>query len=120
MPVSAPRPAEAAGDALPSSKAPGLWARIKTKVAAARTAIVERCRTTRDAISITTQRLSMIMPLRRIVLVALGVGVVVAALGYTAPAGVAAMLAGVGGVVTAVVAQVGSWFRRSTQMFRTS
>lgn len=29
------------------------------------------------------------------------------------PAGVAAVLGGIGGVVTAAVAQVGSWFRRS-------
>ena len=53
------------------------------------------------------------MPLRRIVLVALAVGTAVTLLGFLAAAGVAAVFAGIGGVVTAGVAQVGSWFRRS-------
>ena len=91
---------------------PGLWSRIKAKVAAARTAVVERYRATREAITTTKRTLSALMPLRRIVLVAVGVGVVAAVLGYAAPAGVAAVIAGIG-VVTAAVAQVGSWFRRS-------
>ena len=92
---------------------PSLWSRIKAKAAAARTAVVERYRAAKEAVTTTTQMLSTLMPLRRILLVAFGVGVVVTVLGFIAPAGVAAVLAGIGGVITAAVAQVGSWFRRS-------
>ena len=92
---------------------PSLWSRIKAKVAAAKTAVVERYRAAKEAVTTTTRTLSTLMPLRRILLVAIGVGAVVTLLGFVAPAGVAAVLAGIGGVVTAAVAQVGSWFRRS-------
>ena len=97
---------------------PSLWSRIKAKVAAARTAIVERYCATKEAITTMTRTLSTMMPLRRIVLVAVGVGVVAAVLGYAAPAGVAAVIAGIGGMVSALVAQIGSWFRRTKQFFR--
>ncbi|MFO0802711.1 MAG: hypothetical protein U0791_06255 [Gemmataceae bacterium] len=92
---------------------PSLWSRIKAKAAAARTAVVDRYRAAKEAVTTTSQMLSTLMPLRRILLVALGVGVGITVLGFIAPAGVAAVLAGIGGVVTAAVAQVGSWFRRS-------
>ncbi len=69
----------------------------------------------RDAVTGTIRTLSVMMPLRRMVLVAVGTGAVVAALGYVAPAGIAAALAGIGGCVTAAAAQVGNWFRRSTR-----
>ena len=109
-------PASAAAPVAPPitpEPSPSLWSRIKTKVAAARIALVERYRATKEAVTTTTQTLSALMPLRRMVLVAFGVGLVVTLLGLFAPAGVAAVLAGIGGVVTAGVAQVGSWFRRS-------
>ena len=99
---------------------PSLWSRIKAKVAAAKTAVVERYRAAKEAVTTTTRTLSTLMPLRRILLVALGVGTVVTLFGFVAPAGVAAVLAGIGGVVTAAVAQVGSWFRRSLRGIPTS
>ncbi|HEY3789692.1 MAG TPA: hypothetical protein VGL71_12600 [Urbifossiella sp.] len=106
--------------AMPIEVAPStsarLWSRLKSKLASARVAITERFHTTSEAISTTTKTLAAIMPLRRMVLVALGTGVAVATIGYAAPVGFAAILAGIGGVVTAAVAQVGSWFRRSTRM----
>jgi hypothetical protein len=94
---------------------PGLWSRIKARAEAARAAVATRYRAARDAVTGTTRTLSVMMPLRRMVLVAVGTGVVVAALGYVAPAGVAAALAGIGGCVSAAAAQIGSWFRRSTR-----
>ena len=112
VPVAPPIPVE--------PPQPGLWSRIKAKVAAARTAVVERYRATKEAVTTTTQTLSTLMPLRRMVLVAFGVGLVVTLLGLFAPAGVAAVLAGIGGVVTAAVAQVGSWFRRSLNISRSA
>ena len=110
-------PAPAAAPVAPpitsEPRMPSLWSRIKAKAAATRNAVVERYRTTKEAVTTTTRTLSTLMPLRRMVLVAFGVGTVVTLLGFVAPAGVAAVLAGIGGVVTAGVAQVGSWFRRS-------
>ena len=99
---------------------PRLWSRIKANAAAARTAVVARYRAAKEAVTTTTRTLSTLMPLRRMVLVAFGVGTVVTLLGFVAPAGVAAVLAGIGGVVTAAVAQVGSWFRRSLRGFPAS
>lgn len=102
----------------PVATPPGLWSRIKAKVAASKTAVVEHCRAAKEAVTNTTRTLSALMPLRRILLVALGVGAAVTVLSFIAPAGVTAVLAGVGGVVTAAVAQVGSWFRRSLNFTR--
>ena len=102
----------------PASPQSGLWSRIKAKVAAARTAVVDHYHAAKAAVTNTTRTLSALMPLRRILLVAFGTGVIVTALGFIAPAGVAAVLAGIGGVVTAAVAQVGSWFRRSLNISR--
>lgn len=99
---------------------PSLWSRIKAKSAATRAAVVERYRAVKDAVTTTTHALSTLMPLRRMVLVAFGVGLVVTLLGFAAPAGVAAVLAGIGGVVTAGVAQVASWFRRSLAINRSA
>ncbi|HXD86555.1 MAG TPA: hypothetical protein VN641_08685 [Urbifossiella sp.] len=111
MPAAAPEtnPVEDA-----ASK-PGLWSRIKARAEAARLAVANRYRAARAAVTGTTRTLSTLMPLRRMVLVAVGTGAVVAALGYVAPAGIAAALAGIGGCVTAAAAQVGNWFRRSTR-----
>jgi hypothetical protein len=96
------------------------WQRLKANLAAARTAVVTKYQEVKAAVTTTTRMLSTIMPLRRIVFVAIGVGIVAATLGYAAPAGVAAVLAGIGGVITAAVAQVGSWFRRSLRSFQPS
>ncbi|HEY2910434.1 MAG TPA: hypothetical protein VGI99_09315 [Gemmataceae bacterium] len=96
------------------------WQRLKARLAAAKNAVVSRYTAARNAVASTTRALSLMMPLRRIALVAIGTGVVVAALGYVAPAGVAATLAGIGGCVTAAAAQVGNWFRRSTRTLSSS
>jgi len=117
-PASVPTAAIPPVENLPPS--PSLWTRIKARVAATRSAIVEQYRATREAIATTTRTLSALMPLRRIVLVAVGVGVVAAVLGYAAPAGVAAVIAGIGGMVSALAAQVGSWFRRTKRMFEST
>jgi hypothetical protein len=116
--VLAPTPVPAAPlveTALATAAAPGLWSRIKARVQAARAAVVGRYRAARAAVTGTTRALALMMPLRRIALVAVGVGVVFGIVGYAAPAGIAAALAGIGGCVTAAAAQVGNWFRRSTR-----
>ena len=115
VPTPAPAPTENAPSAAPSA-----WSHLKAKLTEVRTAIITRYQAAKDAITTTTRTLSGLMPLRRIVLVAVGVGVVAAVLGYVAPAGVAAVIAGAGGMLSALVAQVGNWFRRSQRMFETT
>ena len=92
-PALAPAPAAAPVTPPTASEPPqpSLWSRIKAKVAAARTSFVERYRAAKEAVTTTTCTLSTLMPLRRIVLVAFGVGTVVTLLGFAAPAGVAAI-----------------------------
>jgi len=97
----------------PAPAIPTAWQRLKARLAVARNAVSSRYTAARNAVTNTIRVLSLMMPLRRIVLVAVGAGAVVAALGYVAPAGVAAALAGIGGCVTAAAAQVGNCFRRS-------
>ena len=104
----------------PAPATSSAWSRLKAKLAEARAAIVARYQTAKEAVATTTRTLSALMPLRRIVLVAVGVGVVAAVMGYAAPAGVAAVIAGIGGMVSAVAAQVGNWFRRSARVFQTT
>ena len=84
-----PPPAPTATE--PAPAAPSAWCRLKAKLAEARAAITARYQTVKESVTTTTRTLSTLMPLRRIVLVAVGVGVVAAVLGYTAPAGVAAI-----------------------------
>ena len=113
-----PTPATTATE--PPPPAPSALSRLKAKLAEARAAIVTRYQAAKESVTTATRTLSTLMPLRRIVLVAVGVGVVAAVLGYTAPAGVAAVIACIGGMVSALVAQVGSWFRRTKRIFQTT
>ena len=108
--VATPMSAAPPGDAAPQ---PGLWARLKAKAADAKARLTARFRTAQATVAGVSRTLSAIMPLRRIVLVAVGAGLATAAVAYAAPAAVAAVIGGVGGVVTAVAAQVAGWFRRS-------
>ncbi|HEY2910804.1 MAG TPA: hypothetical protein VGI99_11185 [Gemmataceae bacterium] len=113
-PATVSVPMAAASEPMPTA-----WQRLKARLAAAKNAVSSRCTAVRNAVTNTTRVLSLMMPLRRIALVAVGAGVVVAALGYVAPAGVAAALAGIGGCVTAAAAQIGNCFRRSTRRLNT-
>jgi hypothetical protein len=62
----------------------------------------------------------VILPLKRVVLVAGAAGVAGAAVGYFSPAAVAATLSGIGGAVTAAAVQVGRWARRSRRWLATA
>src|SRR6185437_15729442 len=93
MPASVPTPMPVPNEPMPAM--PNAWQRLKARLAAARNVVVSRYTAARTAVANTTRMLSLMMPLRRIALVAVGTGMVVAALGYVAPAGVAATLAGI-------------------------
>jgi hypothetical protein len=105
---------------------PGLWARLKSKLAAARDtvvgavgsardAVVRRCVVAGDAIVALGQMTGEQIRVRRILLVALGVGAVVGVACLVVPQTTAAVVGGIGATCTAVGVQVGSWLRRAAR-----
>ncbi len=102
----------------PTAAAPGLWARLKARVAAARDAAVARWRTAAAPVAVAVRALAVVVPLRRVAAVAAGVGVAAGLAAYACPHAVAAAAAGVCGAAAAVAAQVGHWVRRSAGVFR--
>jgi hypothetical protein len=114
----APAPA-AAGIPVPTvvPERPSLWSRIKARVAAVRSEAAKRYRSFRSSVTTTTRTVSALMPLRRILVVALGVGAVVTVIGFEAPTAVSAVIAGICGGITAAAAQVCNVLRRSLHGF---
>jgi hypothetical protein len=127
----APQPAPAAPaptpvPAAPEPKTPGLWSRIKAKVAAARGAVagavtkvkeaaIRRCVVAGDAVVALGRATGESLPVRRILLVGLGVGVVVGVACLVVPQTTAAVVGGAGAACTAVSAQVGNWLTRAAR-----
>ncbi|VTT98793.1 unnamed protein product [Gemmataceae bacterium] len=119
-------PAPKTPDVPPEAKKPSIWARIKTKVAAARTATVAFATKVKTAVATkyatVTASVAAIgvaageaLPVRRAMGVALGVGLVVALACYQMPETMSAALAGVGAACAAAFAQVGAWLRRAAR-----
>ena len=109
--VPAPAPASANSPAKPS-----LWDRIKEKFAAARESAADRCRSAKATASAAVGVASALMPLRKVLLLGAGVGVLVAAACYACPPAVAAAAAGACGAAAAVAAQAGRWLWRSAAL----
>jgi hypothetical protein len=109
-------------------KAESVWAKLKAKVAAAAArarakvagvsaAVQGRVRAAKEKAAGLGAAARFAWQLRRIALVGLGVGVVVAGVAYAASHGFAAALSGVGATVTAVVVQTGLSVRRAVKRF---
>jgi hypothetical protein len=124
--VAGPAAARVDPPADPAPAAPGPWTRFKATVRAAAGAALGRCRVALGvaagrcraaaaAAAATTRTLSAVMPLRKILAVGAGAGVVVGALAYACPHTVGAVISGACGAATAVGVQVGAWFRRSAR-----
>jgi hypothetical protein len=107
----------------PKPERPSLWSRIKSKVSAAKAAIigavgsvkdavVGRYRAARAAIHTVALASGEPAPVRQISVTALAVGVVVGFVCLTLPETVAAAVGGVSAATTAVCVQMGSWLRR--------
>ena len=95
---------------------PSLWTRIKSGIAAAKTAVVEKVYAVKTTAIRRYQQLAMVLPVKQIVLAIAAVGLIAGAAAYLAPAaGISSTIAGVGGAVTAAAAQLGVWFRRSAR-----
>ncbi|HEX4609590.1 MAG TPA: hypothetical protein VH092_15430 [Urbifossiella sp.] len=107
---AAPRPAATAG----------AWTRVRAMLAAARAAVSRRWRagtTQARTLAATVRALAGVMPVRRYMLVGAAVGVAVGAAAFACPHTVAAALAGAGGAMAAIAAQVGRWLLRSAAAF---
>ncbi len=113
----------------PANARPSSWERMKAKlrewkaavtggVRTACTAVKAGVRTAAGTIAATARTLSNTLPVRRIVTVAVGVGLFTAAVCYLCPHWLSAVIGGAGAACTAAAVQVGSWLRRSVRLFR--
>lgn len=110
----------------PEPKKPGLWSRLKAKVAAARTAVVGFAVKAKAAVAakfaaVTTAVAAVgtaageALPVRQALGVALGVGLLVGLVCYQLPESASAAVAGAGAACTAVAVQVGNWLKRAAR-----
>lgn len=113
----------------PANARPSSWERMKAKLREWKAAVTGGVRTATDAITsgvrtaagtvaATARTLSNTLPVRRILTVAVGVGLFAAAVCYLCPHWVSAVIGGAGAACTAAAVQVGSWLRRSVSLFR--
>ena len=109
--LAAAQPAPPPAD--PAPPRPGVWTQIKAAVAAAKATAVGRVAAAAAAAASTARTLAAVMPVRKILLVGTGIGLVVGVPSYACPHGLSAVVSGVGRACTAVAAQVVTWFRRS-------
>lgn len=114
----------------PEPKGPGLWTRIKAKVAVARAAaaravagvvtrvkeaVIRRCVIAGDAVVALGRATGEPLPVRRVLLSGLGVGLVVGVACLLVPQTTAATVSGVGATRTAVAVQTGHWLSRAAR-----
>jgi len=105
-------------------KVPSIWSRLKAKVAAARAAVVGAVQKAKEAVksrwtaarSVLTTIGTMAgeaLPVRRILLVGLGLGVAVGLVTLTLPDVAAAVVSAVSTTISVVAVQVGGWLKRA-------
>jgi hypothetical protein len=102
--------------AMPTVTKPNWWQTLKAKMKEWKNAALDRATAAVQAVTLTARMLTAVLPLKRIALVTLGVGL---AVGLTAllvyrfcPPAVAAAVSGVGAAVTAAVGQVTGGLRK--------
>jgi hypothetical protein len=126
----APQAVPAAAPPIPASppepKKPGLWSRIKTKVAAARTAVARFAAQIKTTIAAKVAALTTAvaaastvageaLPVRQVLGAALGVGLLVGLVCYQLPESASAAVAGIGAAGTALAVQIGTWLKRAVR-----
>jgi hypothetical protein len=127
---AAPAPAVAAPapEPEPQPKKPGLWGRLRAKLAAARDAVTgtvakakeavtSRCQMARDAVATLGQAAGEALPWKRMLWVSAGVGLAVGVACLVVPQTVAAVVGAVSASATAVAVQAGNWLKRAGQRF---
>ncbi len=102
--------------AVPTVTKPNWWQTVKAKLTQWKDAALDRATAAVQAVTLTARMLTAVLPLKRIALVTLGVGL---AVGLTAllvyrfcPPALAAAVSGVGAAVTAAVAQLTGGLRK--------
>ena len=121
---AAPAPATA-----PEPKGPGLWARLKAKVAAAREAltgaatkakeaVAARYKAAGDTVAAVRTATGEALPLRRVLWVGLGVGLLVGLVCLAVPHAAAAAVSAVSVATTTVCVQTCSWLKRAARRMR--
>jgi len=109
-------------------KKPGLWSRLKAKVAAAREAVVGSVQKVRDAVKSRCTVASGMMtaigamageaiPVRRILLVGIVIGLVVGLVTLLLPDTAAAFVSAVSTTISVISIQVGGWLKRAVCRF---
>ncbi len=110
----------------PEPEKPGIWSRFKARIAAARDAVagaatrakeamIRRCVIAGDAVVALGRATGESLPVRRVLVVGLCVGLVVGVACLAVPQTTAAVVGGVGAACTAVSAQVGNWLTRAAR-----
>lgn len=124
-PAPVPMPPETV---TPEPKKPGLWTRIKAKVAAARDALTGAAAKAKEAVAARYKAASdtvvavgtaagEALPLGRIVVRAAVVGLVVGVVCLVMPQTAAAAVSAVSAAATTVAVQTGSWLKRAARRF---
>ena len=124
----APAPATPPAPVTPEPKKPGLWGRLKAKVAAARdavtgaaakakAAVAAKCKAVRDAVAAAGTAAGEALPLGRIVVRAAVIGLAVGVVCLVMPQTAAAAVSAAGAAATTVAVQAGSWLKRAARRF---
>jgi hypothetical protein len=123
IPILAPEP-----PLPPAQPKPSLWDRLKARIAAARdavcnaatnvkNAVVGRFNTVRQTVAAISMAGGENLPVRRILLTALGVGLVVGIACLVLPQEVAACMSAVSAASTTIAVQIGSWLKNAARRF---
>ena len=112
----------------PEPKKPGLWTRLKAKVAAARDALTGAATKAKEAVATRYQAASATvaavgtaageaLPLRRVLWVGLGAGLLVGLACLVVPHAAAAAVSAASVAATTVVVQTGTWLKKAARRF---
>ena len=126
-----PTPVQAAPpvyDLPPEPKMPGLWSRMKSKLKAARAAVTgaakkakadvaDKYKAARETVVAVGEATGEVLPLRRVLMVGLGVGLAVGIACLVVPHTAAAAVSAVSVAATAVAVQTVSWLKRAARRF---
>ena len=127
-PESTSAPAAPPPEVVPEPKKPGLWTRLKAKAAAVRDALTGAATKAKEAVAAKYQSASdtvaavgtaagEALPLRRVLWVGLGAGLLVGLVCLVVPHAAAAAVSAVSVAATTVAVQTGSWLKKAARRF---
>jgi len=93
---------------------------VRSKYQSVKQAVLAKGKAARTSVVQTIGFLSALMPLRKMMLISTGVGVVIAAICYTCPQAVSSLIGGIFATCSAVAAQIALWCRRSLGLFQST